>query len=119
MEKITPNDIRYPDLAGKRFNKRFTGKPEYIRLPTSTKEVTEAVQDAVDSKRRLVVRSGGHCLEGFVSDPAVQVLIDMSLMTDIGYTLYYKGNYPRLQKVKSKWGPLNIFHHALPIQAAE
>ncbi|HEY4287872.1 MAG TPA: FAD-binding oxidoreductase [Puia sp.] len=85
MEKITPADIRYPDLAGKRFNKRFTGKPEYIRIPTSTKEVVEAVQEAVDSKRRLVVRSGGHCLEGFVADPAVQVLIDMSLMTDIYY----------------------------------
>ncbi|PSL32030.1 FAD-dependent oxidoreductase [Chitinophaga ginsengisoli] len=83
MEKITPNDVRYSDLAGKRFNKRFTGKPEYIRLPTSTKDVIAAVQDAVDSKRRPVVRSGGHCLEGFVSDPTVQVLIDVSLMTDI------------------------------------
>jgi hypothetical protein len=85
MQKITPDDIRYADLAGKRFNKRYTGKPEYIHLPTSTKEVVEAVQEAVSSKRRLVVRSGGHCLEGFVSDPAVQVLIDMSLMTDIYY----------------------------------
>lgn len=85
MEKITPDDIRYPDLAGKRFNKRFTGKPEYIRLPASTKDVVEAVQEAIDSKRRLVVRSGGHCLEGFVSDPAVQVLIDMSMMNGIGY----------------------------------
>jgi aclacinomycin oxidase len=85
MEKITPNDIRYPDLAGKRFNKRFTGRPEYIRLPESTQEVVESVQDAVNTKRRLVVRSGGHCLEGFVTDPAVQVLIDMSLMTNIDY----------------------------------
>lgn len=85
MEKITSNDPRYADLAGKRFNKRFTGKPEYIRLPTSTEEVTAAVQDAVSSQKRLVVRSGGHCLEGFVSDPSAQVLIDMSLMTDIYY----------------------------------
>ncbi len=85
MEKITPDDIRYSDLAGKRFNKRFTGKPEYIRLPESTRDVVEAVQEAVNSKRRLMVRSGGHCLEGFVADPAVQVLIDMSLMTDIYY----------------------------------
>jgi FAD binding domain/Berberine and berberine like len=85
MEKITPNDIRYSDLAGKRFNKRFTGKPEYIRLPTSTKEVVEAVQEAVDSKRRVVVRSGGYCLEGFVADPAVQVLVDMCLMAEIRY----------------------------------
>ncbi|CAL1519404.1 FAD-dependent oxidoreductase [Chitinophaga sp. MM2321] len=85
MEKITPTDIRYPDLAGKRFNKRFTGKPEYIRLAKSTKDVVEAVQEAVDSKRRLVVRSGGYCLEGFVADPTVQVLVDMSLMADISY----------------------------------
>lgn len=85
MEKITPNDPRYADLAGKRFNKRFTGKPEYIRLPESLQEVVEAVQESVDSKRRLVVRSGGHCLEGFVSDPAVQVLVDMSLMTAVYY----------------------------------
>lgn len=85
MEKIIPGDVRYRDLAAKRFNKRFTGKPDYIRLPTTTKEVVAAVQEAVDSKRRLVVSSGGHCLEGFVADPAVQVLIDMSLMTNIYY----------------------------------
>jgi hypothetical protein len=85
MEKIIAGDIRYADLAEKRFNKRFLGRPEYIRLPGSTKEVVDAVQEAVTGKRRLVVRSGGHCLEGFVSDPAVQVLIDMSLMTNIYY----------------------------------
>ncbi|MBO9636483.1 MAG: FAD-binding oxidoreductase, partial [Chitinophagaceae bacterium] len=79
MEKITPADIRYPDLANKRFNKRFSGKPDHIFLPQSTREVVEAVQDAVDNKQRVTVRSGGHCLEGFVSDPAVKVLIDMSL----------------------------------------
>src|SRR5690349_7868903 len=112
MKKITPNDTRYADLAGKRFNKRFSGKPEYIRIPESTNEVVEAVQEAVNGKRRLVVRSGGHCLEGFVADPAVQVLIDHP-DTDLAdpewnksgipwHTLYYKGNYPRLQRVKSK-----------------
>ena len=85
MEKIIADDVRYSDLAEKRFNKRFTGKPEYICIPQSTGDVVTAVQEAVNSKRRLVVRSGGHCLEGFVSDPAVQVLIDMSLMTNIYY----------------------------------
>ncbi|MBC9933149.1 FAD-binding oxidoreductase [Chitinophaga qingshengii] len=85
MEKITPADIRYTDLAEKRFNKRYLGKPEYIGLPVSTAEVVNAVQEAVSSKRRLVVRSGGHCLEGFVADPAVQVVIDMSLMTEVSY----------------------------------
>ncbi|QEC44828.1 FAD-dependent oxidoreductase [Pseudobacter ginsenosidimutans] len=85
MEKITPADIRYPDLASKRFNKRFSGKPDHIYLPSSVDDVLEAVQDAVDNKLRLVVRSGGHCLEGFVSDPAVQVIMDMCLMTNIYY----------------------------------
>jgi FAD/FMN-containing dehydrogenase len=33
----------------------------------------------------VAVRSSGHCLESFVSDPAVQVLIDTSLMTNISY----------------------------------
>ncbi|HTI89068.1 MAG TPA: FAD-binding oxidoreductase [Puia sp.] len=85
MEKIISTDIRYQDLAEKRFNKRFTGKPEYIWIPRSTEDVVDAVQDAVSSNRRLAVRSGGHCLEGFVSDPDVQVLVDMSLMANIYY----------------------------------
>jgi FAD/FMN-containing dehydrogenase len=85
MDKIDSHDPRYADLAGKRFNKRYTGRPEYVRLPTSTKDVVDALQEAVNSNLRIVVRSGGHCLEGFVSDPAVQVLVDMSLMTAVDY----------------------------------
>jgi len=32
------------------------------------------------------------------------------------HTLYYKGNYPRLQQVKAKWDPRDVFHHALSIR---
>jgi hypothetical protein len=32
------------------------------------------------------------------------------------YTLYYKGNYPRLQEIKAKWDPLNVFSHALSVR---
>jgi len=81
--KITPEDPRYPELIGKRFNKRFTGKPDYIRLPGSTAEVIEALEEAVRDGLRVVARSGGHCLEGFVSDPAVRAIIDTSLMTGL------------------------------------
>ena len=33
-------------------------------------------------------------------------------------TLYYKQNYSRLQHIKARWDPLNIFRHALSIRAA-
>ena len=84
-DKIGPHDLRYADLLRRGFNKRFAGKPDYVRLVGSTDQVVDAVQDAVRDKLRVVVRSGGHCLEGFVSDPAVRVVIDTSLMTGVYY----------------------------------
>ncbi|WP_329000632.1 FAD-binding protein [Kribbella sp. NBC_00709] len=32
------------------------------------------------------------------------------------HDLYYLGNYPRLQQIKSKWDPRNVFHHKLSIE---
>jgi aclacinomycin oxidase len=69
----------------KRFNKRFDPKPDYVRLVGSTDEVISAVEEALSEGRRLAVTSGGHCLEGFVSDPAVQVIIDVSPMKQVYY----------------------------------
>jgi hypothetical protein len=84
-DKVGPDDPRYAHLVRRGFNKRFAGKPDYVRLVGSTGQVVDAVQDAVREKLRVVVRSGGHCLEGFVADPAVRVLIDTSLMTGVDY----------------------------------
>ncbi len=42
-----------------------------------------AVGEAVAEGRRLVVTSGGHCLEGFVSDPEARVILDVSPMKRI------------------------------------
>jgi aclacinomycin oxidase len=82
---IGPDDPRYAELLRRGFNKRFEGKPDYFRLVSSTADVIDAVQLAEREGRRLAVRSGGHCLEGFVGDPAVRVIIDMSPMTSVVY----------------------------------
>ena len=83
--KIGPDDPRYRAVVDKRFNKRYSGSPDYVRLVDSTDEVVSAVQDAVNEGRRLVVTSGGHCLEGFVADPEVRVIIDVSPMKRVYY----------------------------------
>ena len=84
-DKIGPDDPRYAGLVGRGFNQRFSSKPDYVRLPGSTEQVVEAVQEAVWDKLRVTARSGGHCLEGFVADPAMRVVIDTSLMNNVYY----------------------------------
>jgi aclacinomycin oxidase len=78
--KIGPEDPRYRAVIDKRFNKRFSARPDYVRQVGSTEQVVSAVEAAVREQRRLVVTSGGHCLEGFVSDPEVRVILDVSPM---------------------------------------
>src|SRR2546427_7884963 len=83
--KIGPDDPRYRAVVDKRFNKRFRATPDYVRLVSSTNEVISAVGHAVSEGRRLTVTSGGHCLEGFVSDREVKVIIDVSPMKGLYY----------------------------------
>lgn len=81
--KIGPDNPRYLAVIEKQFNKRFRASPDYVRLVSSTDEVVSVVEEAVREGRRLVVTSGGHCLEGFVSDPDVRVILDVSPMKRI------------------------------------
>lgn len=83
--RIGPNDPRYVAVVDKRFNKRFSARPDYVWLVTSTDQGVSAVGEAVAEGRRLVVASGGHCLEEFVSDPEVRVIIDVSPMKRVYY----------------------------------
>ncbi len=84
-DKIGPDDPRYAYLVRRGYNKRFAGRPDYVRLVGSTEQVVDAVQEAVRDNLRVAARSGGHCLEGFVADPAVRAVIDTSLMTGVTY----------------------------------
>ncbi|MFE5852613.1 FAD-binding oxidoreductase [Streptomyces sp. NPDC056500] len=79
---VLPDDLRYRDLV-QGWNARFVGRPEAVRLPDTTEQVVAAVQSAVDQEKRIAVRSGGHCFEDFVANASVQVVIDMSLLTNI------------------------------------
>ena len=78
--RISSDDPRYRTVLDKQFNKRFRAKPDYVCLASSAAEVESAVSEAVSDGLRLVVTSGGHCLEGFVSDPDARVIIDLSPM---------------------------------------
>ncbi len=83
--RIEPDDPRYLAVVDKRFNKRFRADPDYVRLVSSTDQIVSAVEEAVREGRRLAVTSGGHCLEGFVSDPGARVIIDVSPMKGVYY----------------------------------
>jgi FAD/FMN-containing dehydrogenase len=83
--KAGPDDPRYLGVIEKRFNKRFTARPDYVWVVNSTDQVVSAVERSVKEGRRLAVTSGGHCLEAFVSDPEVRVIIDVSPMKCIYY----------------------------------
>jgi len=45
-DRVTPQDPRYGELLQRNFNRRFVGRPEYVRLVGSAEQVVRAVQDA-------------------------------------------------------------------------
>jgi aclacinomycin oxidase len=81
---VTAADPRYENLV-EGYNHRFVGKPDYIRMVSTTDQVVEAVDEAVTAGKRIAVRSGGHCFEDFTSSPEVQVLLDLSHLNRVYY----------------------------------
>ncbi|MDV6286787.1 FAD-binding oxidoreductase [Rhodococcus jostii] len=81
---VDPRDPRYDELTTG-VNQRWVAKPDYIAVPRTTDDVVTAVQRAVDERKTLTVRSGGHCLADHVFNATVTAVIDMSTMTDITY----------------------------------
>ena len=79
---VGPGDARYPDLVrGNNF--RFVGTPDYVRVINSAGQIEDALGQALRAKKRVAVRGGGHCLEGFVADPEVEVVLDLSQYDDV------------------------------------
>src|SRR3989442_10441719 len=83
--RIGPDDPRYRAVVDKRFKKRFSASPDYVRLVSSTDQVVSPLEEAVREGRRLAVTSGGHCPEGFVSDPQGRGVIDVSPLKPMYY----------------------------------
>jgi len=75
--------------------------------------------------RDLFAETGGVPVPGGVADGAMINHPDVDLAdpewntSGVPWsTLYYKDNYARLQRVKARWDPLDVFHHALSIRPA-
>ncbi|MFC9860026.1 MULTISPECIES: FAD-dependent oxidoreductase [unclassified Streptomyces] len=76
-----------------------------------------------DFYRDVYRDTGGVPVPGEVSDGSYINYPDVDL-TDPAWntsgtpwhTLYYKGNYPRLQRIKAHWDPRDVFRHALAIE---
>lgn len=81
---VKPGDSRYLDMMTGN-NVRFNAKPEYVRLITTTQDAEAAVLDAVRAGKKVSVRSGGHCFANFVCNPDVEVILDLSTMTNVYY----------------------------------
>jgi FAD/FMN-containing dehydrogenase len=75
--QVLPADPRYPALV-RGFNQRFVGTPQHVQVCGDTRQVVQAVQQAVDAGLRITVRGGGHCYEGFVSCNDDGVILDLS-----------------------------------------
>jgi FAD/FMN-containing dehydrogenase len=73
------DDPRYETLR-RGFNLRWVGDPDEIALPGSAEQVRAVVQRAVDSRKRVTVRSGGHCYEDFAVGNVDGVIVDLAAM---------------------------------------
>jgi aclacinomycin oxidase len=75
--------------------------------------------------RDLFADSGGVPVPGdayagaFINHPDVDLADPSSNTSGVPWhTLYFRGGYPRLQRIKARWDPRDVFHHALSIRAS-
>ena len=83
--EVNPGDPLYRDLQLRGYNRRFVGTPDSVFVVDDTDQVVAAVDAVVASGKRLAVRSGGHCVDGLVDDPAVRCVIDLGQMDSVHY----------------------------------
>ncbi|MDX7988605.1 FAD-dependent oxidoreductase [Xenorhabdus sp. 12] len=119
---INKNDIRFNPLK-KGFNLRWPDKDNDVAgvfICKNEVEVSDAAYAAVfNNGKRITIRSGGHCYEGFVSNNTFKnndklqdtVIIDAKWME-----LYYGEKISQeLIEVKTLFDAGNIFRHEMSI----
>jgi aclacinomycin oxidase len=74
---------RYANLAGRGINARFRARPEAISVVGATEHVVQVIEHIVKQGKRVAIRSGGHCFEALVDNPAVEVVLDISGMNAV------------------------------------
>lgn len=81
---VTSADAQYGELVHG-VNNRYVGNPEAVQIVDDVSQVAGVVQAAVTAGKRLTVCSGRHCLEDFVFNPDVQVVLDLSQLNKVYY----------------------------------
>ncbi|WP_223830472.1 BBE domain-containing protein [Nocardiopsis quinghaiensis] len=108
---IGPGDPRYPLLTTGN-NQRYVAQPDYIRMITSAKDAENALEEAVGAGKRISLRSGGHCFADLVCNPDVEVILDCSPLTEVGYDKRMRAFYvdagarllPVYEALYNRWG---------------
>ena len=89
-DKVRPSDPRYQDLVLRGQNRRFVGRPDYVRVIRSAEDAVQAVQEAVRAGKRIAVRGGGHCFEDFVDSSDIEVVLDLSTYDEVAFDDRYR-----------------------------
>ncbi|NJP65494.1 FAD-binding oxidoreductase [Streptomyces sp. ventii] len=66
-------------------NARYVARPGSVHFVDAPEQIPAIVERAVRERKRLTVRSGGHCLEDFVYNSTVQTVLDVSHMNAVYY----------------------------------
>ena len=86
---IRPKDSRYNEWNDRGVNDLFKGRPDFIIPVNTIDELKEALQNTVEQNHYVAVRGGGHCLEDFVANPEVKVIIDISRIKGVRFDDHY------------------------------
>lgn len=100
--------------AGDMITRRYKIKAAYLRRSLTAPQLTTVYRHLTNSTG---ASAGGLELFGYGGQVNIDLADPAWNTSGVPWrTLYYKDNYPRLQRVKARWDPLNVFHHPLAVQ---